>query len=186
MHMNRVANMISRVLEPMSVAFGLGFLGGWQAQLRGSAFFYYLLYLLGVIFTIGMVRIRLTRHLHTNWDISDRNKRIKPLFWMLLTFLGIIWSLSFWRNAELIQFYLSFFYWLLGFSLLTTIVKLSGHVAIVTWALGWLIRWHGMTGAPFLILIPLLGWSRIVLKRHSFFEVVIGFWYSLAGLLFLK
>lgn len=59
-------------------------------------------------------------------------------------------------------------------SLITLYWKISFHTAITTSVVTAILILGGLRFWPFIIIIPLLGWSRIVLKKHSFWQVVSG------------
>lgn len=173
----RFATLISQWTEPMIVFMGLALLGGWQSGLRDAVFFFYVIYLLVISIIIWFVRLRLTRSLHTNWDVSDRPKRVRLLVLLLGFSILFFSSLVFFGSASLMKVSGMYFLWLLGFSLITLKTKISGHMAVSTLAVGWF--W------PIALALPFIGWSRLVLKRHTVREVIGGFLYSFVFLLFL-
>lgn len=68
--------------------------------------------------------------------------------------------------------------WLFGFLLISLLFKISGHAGSITLATGLLMSWYGFAWWPILLLIPLVGWSRVVTKNHTVAQVVIGIAYS--------
>jgi membrane-associated phospholipid phosphatase len=54
-------------------------------------------------------------------------------------------------------------------------IKLSVHLALATFATFIILRIAPTLGVALLIFLPILGWSRLVLSRHSPVEVVGGF-----------
>lgn len=176
--MKRLALFISSICEPMLVVYIIALIGGSYAALSGSVWTYYVLLLTCIVGLVIGVRLFFKNKDHTNWDISERKKRFVPLFLLVLIF-GIaslyVRSLD---NPVLTDMFTRFFYWHMGFFLLTFRVKLSGHMGIATLAVGQLLVWFGWSMAPFLLTLPLLAWSRIVLKRHTMIEVIVGILYS--------
>jgi hypothetical protein len=67
-------------------------------------------------------------------------------------------------------------------------IKLSGHLAFAGFSAVILTRVHLAYGLPILLFIPLIGWSRLKLSRHTFPEVVGGLASGLiaGGLMLLK
>lgn len=104
-------------------------------------------------------------------DVSDRHERIKVLTAIMLFLLVDFFILQKLHISSLIFLYTMFLFWFAGFFLITLVYKISGHVGIAT--LVGLLWW------PLLFAVPLVAWSRIVLKRHTKGEVVAGFLYSL-------
>ncbi len=173
-----LSSFISSITEPMVIFLALALFGGIHAGLTGVGLHAYIAYLIFLTIGIWVVRIRLTAKLHTNWDASDRKKRV-PLLFVLLGFSVILFgSLMFWRTPALTHMGVASFFWLLGFFLITLRVKISGHLAVFILALGYFISWYGLRVAVGLVLVPLLAWSRLVLKRHTPVEVIGGILYS--------
>lgn len=170
----------------MILVVGLMVLGAYQQGLRGASFNYFVAYILFFFLASFGLRMFAMKKLNTNWDISDREKRIKSL----VPFLGlcaVIFScLLFWRNPGLTRFGIGLLVWLVGFSLITTRTKISGHMSILTLTLGYMIMWYGAYWWLSLVFLPFVAWSRLVLKRHTMIEVIGGVLYSLVFLLTLR
>lgn len=174
----QIASWISKLSEPMVLVVGLMTLGAWQQGIRGMPFLYFAAYVVFFFLASLGLRVLAVRKLQTNWDISDREKRVKSL----IPFLGIcavfFSCILFWRNAGLTHFGTGLVAWLVGFALITLRTKISGHMAVLTLVLGYLIIWFGAYWQFGLILLPLVAWSRLVLKRHTVVEVIGGVLYS--------
>lgn len=168
------ASLISTTTEPMLLAMIVGFIGGWQTGLRGYIYIWYVLYLLGLSLVIWVARLRFMHSMHTNWDVSSRPKRVRLLIFLLGFSAFIFLSIFVFHTPALTRFVFGLLLWLLGFFLITLKTKISGHMAVATLIVGWF--W------PIIFLLPLIGWSRIVLKRHTVGEVIGGFLYTLLWL----
>jgi len=160
--------------------------GAWQAGLRDAAFISFICYV-GLFFLASWgLRLYAMKKLDTNWDISDRAKRVKSL----VPFLGIcavfFGCMLLWGNGTLTRFGIALVVWILGFVLITLRTKISGHLGVLTLTLGFLTLWFGALWLPSLILLPIVGWSRLVLKRHTMTEVIGGVLYSVIFLLILR
>lgn len=182
----RLAAFISLVTEPMVLVAVLVVLGAWQSGIRGAPFFSFVVYV-GLFFLASLwLRFFAVRTLKTNWDISDREKRVKSL----VPFVGIcvvfFSCMLFWRNSTLIQFGMMLIVWMVGFVLITLRTKISGHLAILTLTLGYAASWYGYIFLPAFVIVPLVAWSRLRLKRHTVIEVIGGFLYSLIFLIFIR
>ena len=183
MNKNKFALLVSSLFEPMLVVYILGLLGGMFAQLPSTSWW---MYFSTITFFCGLVvflRLFFKRKDHTNWDISERKKRFGPLTMLVVSFAIAYMLIRSFGNDVLTRLFLSLFIWHLGFLLLTLKVKLSGHMGILTLAIGQLVGWYGTRMLPLLCIIPLLAWSRIYLKRHTRKEVIIGIAYSTVILL---
>lgn len=174
----KLVSHISRIFEPMIVMSIIALLGGWRAGLRGGAYVGYATILICLSLFIAFVRLRMVKKLKTNWDISERHKRIHLLFLLLGFVMVLFGSITFWHNSELTKLYGFFLLWLVGFLLITLKIKASGHVGVVTLLIGLCALWFGSRFFSMVVFIPLVGWSRYRLRRHAIDEVVIGFVYS--------
>lgn len=179
-----LARRVSKIFEPMVIALALAGVAGWHAHIRGVAFALYMLYIVGVGVMVAIARVKFMRSMKTNWDVSNRVKRVRLLILLLAFSVVLFWSIHVWQNSVLTQVYELFVLWLIGFFLITLRIKISGHMAVLVFAIGLLVSWFEISLWSLLILVPMLGWSRVKLKRHSVLEVVLGTAYSL-GVLFL-
>lgn len=180
-----IAAYVSYCTEPLLLVIVLILLGGWHAGLRDLPWIYFLVYVGVFSFLVWVLRIVAVKKLKTNWDMSDRKKRVYVLF-PLVAISAIFFLLQLmWGNASLLWFSLSLFVWILGFALITLRTKISGHMAVLTLCIGSLVLWYGVQYSPLFLLVPLVAWSRIVLKRHTPIEVIGGVSYSALVLLFL-
>lgn len=169
--MNSFALFISTLFEPMLVLCFVALVAGWQHGLRETSLAWYSVYFVIFSFVIAGVRFLLSRRAKTNWDISDRKKRVMPLLILTAIFAGNLWFISRFVSRELLSFHALWFVWIVGFSLLTLKWKISGHLSVLTLA--------AMYWWPLLIAVPLVSWSRVTLKRHTLVEVIGGIMYSL-------
>lgn len=181
----RFASFISSLTEPMVLVSVVMLLGGWQVGLRGLAWVYYVMYLLIISAVLWVARIYAVKFLRTNWDISDRPKRVQSLIPLIAISIGFLLGLLLWNNQGLIRFGSMLLLWLVGFSLITFKTKISGHMAVLTLTSGLLLYWYGVFAMPLVVLLPFVGWSRLVLKRHTVVEVIGGVLYSAMFLLLL-
>jgi membrane-associated phospholipid phosphatase len=172
------ASFISSMTEPMAIFMLLALMGGWHVGLRNASYVWYVSYLLILSVAIWVARLRFMKTLHTNWDVSSRPKRVRLLLLLLGFSVLFFSSLWFFGSMALMKLSGTFFLWLLGFFLITLKVKISGHMAVLTLLLGYTTTWYGVMLLPSLLLLPIVGWSRVVLKRHTMGEVIGGFLYS--------
>lgn len=108
-------------------------------------------------------------------DISKREQR--PLFFFLLVLFAIIYFLSlFYFQGPIVLFTAlsGIFLSIVVFSFINTRIKASIHVASITGLIfSFSILYSGIFLA-LLFLIPLIGWSRIKIHRHTREEVFMG------------
>lgn len=169
--MNSLPLFISTLFEPMLVLCFVMLAAGWQYGLRETSLMWYSVYIVLFSLSIAGTRLFLARRAKTNWDISDRKKRVIPLLVLTALFAGNLWFISRFGNRELLSLHTVWFFWIIGFFLITLQYKISGHISVLTLAA---MRWW-----PLIFFVPLVGWSRVTLKRHTLKEVMGGALYSL-------
>lgn len=170
--------IVSVVFEPMMMVGTMVFFAGMDSGLRGASLTAYVTFVALFVAVIGFARLQIMKTKKTNWDVSDRKKRL-PLFILLLAANALFaWVVSLWHTPALTQFFWMYFWWFVGFFAITTFMKLSGHVAVITLACTWVIWSYGPAFLPLYVFIPLVAWSRVTLKRHTWAEVIVGFLYS--------
>ena len=170
--------VVSAATEPMVVCMILAFVAGIRTGLSGFGLWSYVAYLLLIFAAVGFARLNFMKSMRTNWDVSNRRKRVRLLILLVAFALVFFVSLLLWKNIALSRWSGFLFLWLLGFFFITLRVKISGHIAVLTLAIGNFIIWYGTPMWFLIALLPLVGWSRLVLKRHTPTEIVGGFLYS--------
>ena len=108
-------------------------------------------------------------------DIPERTDRNYPLLMVIISYLiGVI--ILYEMNAPLITTILMFCYFsntLIVF-FINLYWKISIHAMGVAGPTTVLIYVFGPIGALFALIIPVVMWSRVYLKRHTVFQVIIG------------
>lgn len=124
----------------------------------------------------------LIKKLHTDMDITDRTKRTLPLFFAVCSYLlGFLVLLSIGAPALTTTLMLIYSTNTLIILFINLSWKISIHtmgVAETTVALTYLFSFPGLI---FGILIPLVMWSRVKLKKHTVSQVLAG---CFAGIIF--
>ncbi len=108
-------------------------------------------------------------------DMPRKEDRVYPLLWIILSYLmGVV--LLYFISAPPITTVLMFCY----FSntavvlLISLFWKISIHAIGVAGPLAAIIYVFGYPGLLFTLLIPLVIWSRLYLKRHTLYQVIAG------------
>lgn len=178
MNSKTLAMLVSRVLEPMVVLAVIALIGGLKSGLTGNSLILYYLLVVSLSWLVFRYRLKLVKR-GINWDISERKKRVKPLFILLWLLIFVYWLISKLNNPFIAQTFLLFLSWTIGFWLITLVYKISGHIAVLTLTCGLIVAWFGLQFWPVYLTIPLLSWSRVSLKAHTLGQVIVGFFYSL-------
>jgi len=125
---------------------------------------------------IGMsVLLAVKKGYFTDLDISKREQR--PLLFTLLAFFALLYlcGLYLYRGPLVLFISLSgIFFSLLIFSFVNTRIKASIHVASITALIFAFSVLYGGVFLFLLVLIPLIAWSRVKIRRHSELEVLVG------------
>lgn len=179
LHKLLVPTIVSRIIDPPIVIALLTIIGIIKSEFTNLNITE-LFVMVPVVFGLPIIYFlwTLKSHLVSNWDITNRKERIVPLTFLTF-FLALDMALmSFFQNQFLLQMFMLYFLWTLGFLVITLFWKISGHTGIATLALGLLTIWFGPWVLPFFILIPLVAWARIVRHDHTLAQVTTGVLYS--------
>lgn len=170
-----LATIISRLFEPFFLLFLLILLTALRADITGWNLVYMMVSIIGVVFVPPSVLLlwAIRSKKISNWDISNRRQRVKALAIFLFIFAIDMVMIFIMNNAEMTKLFLFFFITLIGFFCITLFWKLSGHLSTAMIFIGILIYWYGWWW-PLLLVLPVLVWSRIVLKRHTIAQTIGG------------
>ena len=114
--------------------------------------------------------------------MPTRETRLRPLTVLMVWFFCCVMLMRYWQAAPLVEGLILAVMVLVGIlSLVTLFWKISFHGATITAAATATMMVAGSYYAwPVVLLVPLVGWSRIRLKRHTPRQVIFG---SLVGAL---
>ncbi len=118
-----------------------------------------------------LVRIGYLQDIH----MPNREKRLRPLI-VTMSWLLISLSLMLYLEAPAIVELVTITA-ILMISILASVTlfwKISFHSATISAAVTTLIVITGYIALPTILLIPLVGWSRVRLKRHTIWQVIMG------------
>jgi hypothetical protein len=111
----------------------------------------------------------------TDFHIKERHQRIHPMLFMIAC-STIAWAVMQMGSAVLVLRMLALAgSFLMMFLLLVTLWwKISGHSTAVAAFSVFCIGYFGPIALPVFLLIPMVVWSRVHLKRHSFGQTIAG------------
>lgn len=115
------------------------------------------------------------RKVFSDWDVSVRAQR--PLLFTFFIILGILYLLGlFLFQAPRILFIVtvSMLFGVLIVSAINMRIKASIHVATVAALILGAVLGFGGYYSFLLIFVPLVGWSRVKIKRHTVSETIVG------------
>jgi len=112
---------------------------------------------------------------YTNFDVSDRKQR-KSVFVFIIPILCVVTYILY-KTGQSSHLWQSMFFALLLVVILQLVnfnIKSSMHVALNIYLAFLVMTVNYKIGIVILLLTGLIGWSRIVLGRHSIKEVMFG------------
>lgn len=128
------------------------------------------------LLAVGLsVYIAVRRGYFTDLDISRREQR--PKFFLLLAFFALVYFIALYFFHGPLSLFISLtgiFFSIFVFSFINTKVKASIHVASITALIFSFSLLYNGVFLFLLFLIPLIGWSRLRMKRHTQEEVLAG------------
>ena len=161
----KIATVISRIFDPF-VTLGAVFIILFVGSPKFIPAFLLMIGLPLVLFIVAWK----TKFV-SNWDVSKRRERPKILW----TLLGIeIIASGMLKTTVTFPVLLV----LAGFTLITHFWKMSGHTVAASLFTGYVIIRFGWGWWPVLLLVPLVGWARVIRKDHTVLQVTAGALYS--------
>lgn len=168
-----LASIVSAISDPFtegSLLFILIFLFKSEAPLWLLPLLLFFSAILPVIFLTYGMRVGLI----ADWETTDRSQRHGL---NLVCLLGIALDLVLiflFGNGLLIRLFLIFLVLMAFYTLITFFWKISGHLTantaffwVINFFFGWRFWW-------LVLLLPLVGWARIIRKKHDLGQVLGG------------
>lgn len=174
--MESLAKVINVVLHPVTLTLPGVFLIVYQSTKDlNSAFLWTML---SVIFS-GIVSLfvlyGVKRGFFNNFDVSNRKQRIilyPFIIAVVMFFIGFVYFLN--GPSSLISASVLIIVALLILDFINMKIKVSGHVAVVSSLVVGLLYSYGNIAIFSIFLIPLIAWARIVERRHTLKETIVG------------
>lgn len=110
----------------------------------------------------------------SDWDTTKRTQRFRLYgFVILIHASGVVFT---WILGKIILAKILFAFWMLAlaFGLVTLFWKISIHTGVSSAAIAFLIILIGPRMAWLFILVLLIGWARVVTKKHSWSQALAG------------
>jgi len=163
--MKKIATLVSRVFDPFIMLAVVCIVLLFHTPVFFPAF-------IGmVIIPFVLYGIAVKKKYVSDWDLRDRRERPR-----------IIWPLVGIETACLLLFHLWFLMPILvsiiGFAIITHFWKISGHALAAALATGIIVVTFGWVWWPILLIVPLVGWSRVIRKNHTVLQVFAGAVYA--------
>ena len=114
--------------------------------------------------------------------MPKRETRLRPLLVVLVWLIACLWLIDYWDAPALVwAFVMATIVLITILSVVTFFWKISFHGATISAAAATAFMVAGSSALPVILLVPLVGWSRIRLARHTPRQVFYG---SLVGIVF--
>jgi len=162
---HRIATIISHIFNPFFVLIPIFIILTYQSPHGMLAFI--CMALVPLVFYFGAWK---TKYI-SNWDVSDRKERPKILWAIVVIEAASVIIFHVWSLTPIICA-------IIGFSIITHFWKMSGHAMGAAYATGLIIKLFGWGWWPILLIVPLVGWARVVTKNHTVTQVIAGAFYS--------
>lgn len=173
---NISAQLISIIFHPavISIAtpFVLFFLVEHEASYSLLWFFYPLVF---VVFVIVFTLYGMKMKMFSDFDVTKRKER-RPLYFFVifLSFLYLLLLVLFHGPKSLMVLGVGVLIGAIIFELVNRRLKASVHVASVSAFMCTLALLYGGVFFFLPLLVPVIAWSRIHMKRHTFSEALMG------------
>lgn len=179
--MKIAATIISRMLDPFIVFFSLMIMASLQGGASGKELLFTLFVIVAGILVppVSLLLWAVRTKKVTNWDVSNRKQRIW-VFLIFILFLFIdVFIINSLHNEELSRFFAMCLVSFMGTFAITLFWKISGHLSTLAIAIGMIFHWYGFSWWSLFFLLPILCWSRVILKRHTLAQTIAGSIYGL-------
>ncbi|MCK6625852.1 MAG: phosphatase PAP2 family protein [Anaerolineae bacterium] len=113
--------------------------------------------------------------------MPERETRLRPLTLMMVWLLVCLGLIRYWQAPAMVELFVLAATVMIGIlSVVTLFWKISFHGATITAAATATVLVAGSSAWPVMLLVPLVGWARVRLERHTPRQVIFG---SLVGAL---
>ncbi len=175
--MRFAATLLSRIFDPflmLASLLVLTLIRGGEANI--ALWFYAFGLMIGLPVLLFVMALR--TGFISDWDMTKREERPRVLgiflILELIAFLVLRMFVFVWTAQMILVIFLS----LVGFTLITLRWKISGHALAAALFSGFVVSWYGSAWWPTLLIVPLVGWARVVDKKHSLLQVIAGAIYA--------
>ena len=173
----RLAYFISFILNPLFILVFLPFFLVYKSTGSISDAIGWTAYSFMFLLAVGLFMIHgVKKKLFTDLDVSKREQR--PLLFTYLFVVGILYvaGLYVFNAPDILSIMaIGMMSGLLIVSIVNRWIKASIHISILSALVLGVAFGYGGLSYLFFILIPLVAWSRVKIKRHTIMETLVGF-----------
>ncbi|WP_353710504.1 phosphatase PAP2 family protein [Arthrobacter sp. K5] len=173
---NRVARAITEALQPpITVALLLLLSPAMEPGFPGTVWFGAVAVLFVCVLPLAAVVVLVRMGKVTDRHVSDRKQRFPVLAMSvvsLLAGLGVLLAIN--APYSVIVVVLAIVGGVVVLAVISLFWKISGHAGAIALTTVITVLILGTPWIPLLLLIPAVGWSRVVLRAHTVAQVVAG------------
>lgn len=171
-----LARLISLIANPLFVLIPLPFLliykttGNINYALQWTYYSFIFIFLV-----VAFVLYAVKKGMFTDFDVSKREQR--PMLFSVTILIGLCYIIGLYMFHGPLILFITIFGIIAGVfiaSIVNTQIKASIHVATISAVTSAVSIIYGGKYWLLLILIPIVGWSRVKIKRHTVLETIIG------------
>ena len=153
----RLAQLISTIFGPVASLTAVGIIAVLRSVHTIEGLVMQTVFVFGAIALTTIARwVLLKRGFIKDWDIRDRSRR-PPLLTALFLIIGVYTYVFHTLLApQVLELFFLFLLWLIGFLLITTQWKISGHTGGSALAIGLIIIWYGNALWPLAVITGLV------------------------------
>jgi membrane-associated phospholipid phosphatase len=173
---NRVARLLTEVFQPpVTVGLLLLLSPAVEPGFPGTVWFGAVAVLFVCVLPLAVVVLLVRLGKVTDHHVSDRKQRAPVLAMAVLSLLaglGLLTAIS--APRSVIVMVLAIVSGVVVLAVISLFWKISGHAGAVALSTAIAVLVLGPPWIPLLLLIPVVGWSRVVLRAHTVAQVVAG------------
>jgi membrane-associated phospholipid phosphatase len=173
---NKLAKIISSILAPLVIVIPATFLVSYFGTKNVFLSFEWMLVsLVFILILMAPLVFFVKKGQFANLDVSVQQQR--PLLFLIeFIFALVYFAVLYFFHApkELFIGIITIFVLLIVFGFVNKFIKTSGHVGMLAAIIALFVLKGGPIFLLGFILVPILAWSRIKLKRHTLGEVIVG------------
>ena len=172
----RFARQISNILAPATISVpGVLLVAFYNARSLASALFYACVTLFFLSFPMLYIIIGVRRGKFSDLEVSRRKERVGPVLFSIASALVGLVTLALIKAPKNLQTLLIITAVSAVVLLLITLRwKISFHASSLAGTVTFLTILYGAIVLPAFLLVVLVSWSRVVLRRHTVTQVVAG------------
>lgn len=173
---NRVARVITEALQPpITVALLLLLSPAMEPGFPGTVWFGAVAVLFVCVLPLGAVVLLVRMGKVTDHHVSDRRQRAPVLAMSVVSLLaGLAVLMAINAPYSVIVVVLAIVGGVVILAVISLFWKISGHAGAIALTAVISVLILGVQWLPLLLLVPAVGWSRVVLRAHTVAQVVAG------------